>query len=66
MEKEVQGRWSRVATRCAAIAERDEDSHREEDIIMHNKDYDLLPVLMREKDTREEGAKAAAYLMYKY
>ena len=23
MKKEVQGRWGRVATRCAAIAERD-------------------------------------------
>ena len=42
MKKEVQGRWGRVATRCAAIAERDEDSRREDDIIMH-KDYDLSP-----------------------
>ena len=41
-EEKVQGRWGRVATRCAAIAGRDEDSHREEDIIMH-KDYDLPP-----------------------
>ena len=41
MKKEVQGRWGRVATRCAAIAERDEDSRREDDIIMH-KDYDVL------------------------
>ena len=41
MKKEVQGRWGRVATRCAAIAERDEDSRREDDIIMH-KDYDCL------------------------
>ena len=29
MKKEVQGRWGRVATRCAAIAERDEVSRRE-------------------------------------
>ena len=47
VKKEVQGRWGRVATRCAAIAERDEDSRREDDIIMH-KDYDLSPD-MREK-----------------
>ena len=30
MKKEVKGRWGRVATRCAAIAERDEDSRRED------------------------------------
>ena len=35
MKKEVQGRWGRVATRCAAIAEHVEVSRREEDIIMH-------------------------------
>ena len=46
MKKEVvQGRWGRVATRCAAIAERDEDSRREDDIIMH-KDYDLSPYII--------------------
>ena len=38
-EYKVQGRWGRVATRCAASAERDEVSHREDDVIMH-KDYD--------------------------
>ena len=37
-EEKVQGRWGRVATRCAAIAEHVEVSRREEDIIMH-KDY---------------------------
>ena len=47
MKKEVQGRWVRVATRCAAIAERDEVSRREDDIIMH-KDYDLPSGSMRE------------------
>ena len=35
-EEKVQGRCGRVGTRCAAIVERDEVSHREEDIIMHN------------------------------
>ena len=45
MKKEVLGRWGRVATRCAAIAERDEDSRREDDIIMH-KDYDLSPYII--------------------
>ena len=55
MKKEVQGRWGRVATRCAAIAERDEDLRREDDIIrvMH-KDYDLSPD-MREKRQRHTG-----------
>ena len=52
-KEEVQGRWGRVATRCAAIAERDEVSHREEDIIIMHKDYDLPPGLMREKDQYE-------------
>ena len=33
-EEKVQGRWGRVATRCAAIAEHVEDSRREDDIIM--------------------------------
>ena len=35
MKKDVQGRWGRYATRCAAIAERDEDSRREDDIASH-------------------------------
>ena len=59
MKKEVQGRWGRVATRCAAIAEHVEVSRREEDIIMH-KDYNCRQALMI--ITREgEGAKAAVH-----
>ena len=60
-EEKVQGRWGRVATRCAANAEHVEDSRREDDIIMH-KDYDLSPDMREEKDkdTWEGGAKAAA------
>ena len=52
-EEKVQGRWGRVATRCAAIAEHVEDSRREDDVIMH-KDYDLSPD-MREKRQRHTG-----------
>ena len=58
-EEKVQGRWGRVATRCAAIAEHVEVSRREEDIIMH-KDYNCRQALMI--ITREgEGAKAAVH-----
>ena len=43
MKKEVQGRWGRVATRCAAIAERDEDSRRPEDDIIRYVLVNVLP-----------------------
>ena len=62
MKKEVQGRWGRVATRCAAIAERDEDSRREDDIIMH-KDYDLSPD-MREKRHTGGGRKSGSVALH--
>ena len=58
MKKEVQGRWGRVATRCAAIAERDEVSRREDDIIMH-KGYDLA--ILFENGARELGAPAVMH-----
>ena len=54
MKKEVQGRWGRVATRCAAIAERDEVSRREDDIIMH-KGYDLPPAARLNEGKRHTG-----------
>ena len=61
LEEKVQGRWGRVATRCAAIAEHVEVSRREEDIIMHTIMI-AARLKMREKITREgEGAKVAVH-----
>ena len=53
----LQGHWGRVATRCAAIAERDEVSRREENIIMH-KDYDDLPPECEERGTGPLGSRS--------
>ena len=57
MKKEVQGRWGRVATRCAAIAERDEDSRREDDIIMH-KDLMICRQTYEGEKTKTHGRRA--------